>query len=138
MPKFSARSLDRLHTCRAPLIELFTRVVIIRDCTILEGHRSPERQLALYEAIPPKTKVKVGGHNSTPSDAVDVAPWPIPEKWGDHPNPKVIGQFYHFGGLVLGVAAEMNIPIRWGGDWDGDHDFRDQKFDDLVHFEMKD
>jgi len=28
----------------------------------------------------------------------------------------------------------MEIPIRWGGDWDRDHCLSDQSFDDLVHF----
>ncbi|MFQ5990813.1 MAG: hypothetical protein ACE5NA_00110 [Nitrospiraceae bacterium] len=41
-----------------------------------------------------------------------------------------------FGGFVLGVAEMMDIPIRWGGDWDGDRTFRDQNFNDLSHFEL--
>jgi peptidoglycan L-alanyl-D-glutamate endopeptidase CwlK len=61
-------------------------------------------------------------------NAVDLAPYPI-----DWKNTK---RFYHFAGIVLGVATEMGIRIRWGGDWDMDDDLDDQSFMDLVHFEI--
>jgi peptidoglycan L-alanyl-D-glutamate endopeptidase CwlK len=48
---------------------------------------------------------------------VDVAPYPI--DWEDYEK------FYWFGGY-----------IRWGGDWDGDGDFKDQTLVDLVHWEI--
>ena len=28
------------------------------------------------------------------------------------------------------------VEIRWGGDWDSDTQVKDNKFDDLVHFEL--
>jgi hypothetical protein len=31
----------------------------------------------------------------------------------------------------------MGIKIRWGGDWDMDTETKDNNFDDLVHFEIK-
>ena len=67
-------------------------------------------------------------HNSDPSRAVDVAPYPI--DWND------TERFGRFAGFVLGMAAAMGIPLRWGGDWDRDNDTHDQKFNDLVHFEL--
>ena len=41
-----------------------------------------------------------------------------------------------FGSFVRGVAYKMGVEIRWGGDWDGDFDLKDQTFMDLVHFEI--
>ena len=38
--------------------------------------------------------------------------------------------------LPGGVAAVMGIPIRCGADWDGDHNLRDQTFNDLPHIEL--
>jgi peptidoglycan L-alanyl-D-glutamate endopeptidase CwlK len=61
--------------------------------------------------------------------AVDVAPYPI--DWSD------LKRFYNFVGFVRGVASQMNIPIRVGADWDGDFHWKDQKFHDLPHFEIK-
>jgi peptidoglycan L-alanyl-D-glutamate endopeptidase CwlK len=34
------------------------------------------------------------------------------------------------------VANTLGIKIRWGGDWNGDLQFRDEKFKDLPHFEL--
>jgi len=31
----------------------------------------------------------------------------------------------------------MGLKIRWGGDWDMDTQTKDNKFDDLVHFELR-
>jgi peptidoglycan L-alanyl-D-glutamate endopeptidase CwlK len=41
-------------------------------------------------------------------------------------------------GVVKGVAAMQGIPVRWGGDWNGDGDGNlfDSNFDDLPHFEI--
>ena len=36
----------------------------------------------------------------------------------------------------LYIAGKMKHRIRWGGDWDGDTDVKDQKFMDLPHFEL--
>ena len=126
MPYFGRRSNQRLETCDPRLQQLFRAVVNVVDCAVLEGHRSPERQAELLAAG--KSKVKVSKHNSSPSLAVDVAPYPI--DWDD------TERFVRFGTYVLAKARELDIPIRWGGDWDGDGDRSDQTFDDLVHFEI--
>ena len=59
----------------------------------------------------------------------DVAPYQI--DWQDK------DRFYYFAGIVKGVALKLNIPIRWGGDWDSDTQVKDQTFFDLPHFEIK-
>ena len=38
--------------------------------------------------------------------------------------------------ITSNPAKSMGIDIRWGGDWDRDTEVRDNKFDDLVHFEI--
>lgn len=68
-------------------------------------------------------------HNVNPSLAVDVAPWPI--DWMD------TERFIYFGGYVKGIAAQLGIPIRWGGDWDGDFELKDNLFNDYGHFEIQ-
>lgn len=130
MPRFGKSSRRRLETCSPSLIGLFEEVVKTFDCSILDGHRSEERQNAYFNAVPQKSKVKWpdGKHNKNPSLAVDVAPWPI--KWDD------TSRFYYFAGYVKGIARMMEIPIRWGGDWDNDTQVNDQRFKDLVHFEL--
>ena len=136
MPKFGKRSMANLSTCHPDLQRLFTRVVERYDCSVIEGHRSNERQDELYHAG--KSKVKAGGskHNSKPSKGVDVVPYPI--DWNNR------DRFHYFAGYVQGVANELGIKIRWGGDWDSDMEINsaDKKgagfssFDDLPHFEI--
>lgn len=50
MPEFSERSASRLRTCDPLLQGVLHEVVLAMDCTILEGHRSRQRQEALFEA----------------------------------------------------------------------------------------
>ena len=98
------------------------------DCTILEGHRGAARQNELFEEGRSKLKYPSSKHNDLPSRAVDVAPHPI--DWDDLPR------FYRFAGYVEGVALQMNIKLRWGGDWDRDWDLKDNRFNDFPHFEL--
>jgi len=129
MPRFGTRSKSRLHTCDERLQDLFKEVVKSFDCTVLEGHRSEEKQNAAYKKGNSKLKYPKGKHNKVPSVAVDVIPYPI--DWEDR------DRMHYFAGFVLGIAKNMGLKIRWGGDWDMDTHTKDNKFDDLVHFEIK-
>lgn len=129
MPYFSARSKNNLSQCDERLQRLFNEVIKHFDCSVIEGHRSKDRQNQMVEAGMSKLRWPHSKHNQTPSLAVDVVPYPI--DWHDRQR------FYLFGGFVLGIASQLSIPIRWGGDWDGDKKWRDQSFHDLPHFEIK-
>lgn len=127
MARFSNKSLAALYTCDDRLITLFNSVIKSYDCTIIEGHRSLEKQLQYYRTGKSQTMKSL--HLRDPSYAVDVAPYPI-----DWEN---LIRFYHFGGFVQATAEMLNIPIRWGGDWDNDRDLNDHRFLDLVHYELR-
>tara|TARA_R100001594_G_scaffold65404_3_gene99598 strand:- start:1035 stop:1424 length:390 start_codon:yes stop_codon:yes gene_type:complete len=129
MAKFGKSSRKRLKTCDEKLQLLFNEVIKVFDCSILVGHRGEEDQNKAYAEGNSQLRWPKGKHNKKPSIAVDVAPYPI--DWEDRER------FSYFAGFVKGVAWRLNIPIRWGGDWDGDNDLSDNNFDDLVHFELK-
>lgn len=128
MKFYSEKSQSALDSCHPDLKTIFTEALQIMDHTILEGYRSSDRQHELF--LEKKTKVRLGKHNSTPSRAVDAIPYPI--NWEDHKR------MYLFAGIVLAVAHNLGIKIRWGGDWDGDTEVLDNTFNDLVHFELVD
>ena len=130
MPRFGKRSTMQLDSCHILLRQLFRQVVEKYDCSIIQGYRNEEAQNAAYNATPQRSKLPwpQGKHNKSPSIAVDVAPYPI--QWN---NTK---RFYHFAGYVMGIAEDLGLEIRWGGDWDRDYDLDDQQFNDLVHFEL--
>ena len=129
MPKFGKRSRERLSTCDKRLQEVFNEVIKTVDCSVLEGHRGKDRQNALYKEGKTKLKFPKGRHNSSPSNAVDVVPYPV--DWGDRER------FHLFAGFVLGIAKSMGINLRWGGDWNQNWFVDDNKFDDFPHFELR-
>ena len=129
MPKFGKRSKQRLKGVDARLVNVLNEVVKYFDITVVEGLRSQERQDELVAKGLSKTKF--GKH--VQGKAVDISPYPI--DWDD---------FHYLGGFVLATAASMGVKIRWGGDWNasslykGKRTTKDNKFDDLVHFEILD
>lgn len=120
------------------------------DFRILEGIRSKERQLQLIRQG--HSKIDPALIHEAPhvkGIAVDIVPLPF-EGWGDfHPTAAVYqinvlknaiherGRFYFLAGVISSFSFLNKVDIRWGGDWDGDGKFKDQVFDDLVHFELK-
>jgi peptidoglycan L-alanyl-D-glutamate endopeptidase CwlK len=132
MPKFGKRSKERLRGVDAKLQNVLNEVVKYFDITIIEGLRSQERQNELVAQG--KSKTKFGKH--VDGKAVDIAPYPIDWKARD--------DFHLLGGFVLGIASQMGVKIRWGGDWSasslfqGQRTTKDNNFDDLVHFEILD
>ena len=135
MPAFSPRSLEQLRTCDERLVLVFTRVILLRDCTIIEGQRNEAAQLEAYRLGKSKLKWPESKHNRTPSLAVDAAPYfkGVGIPWQDQ------RAFDHFAGLVLGVADQFGVKLRWGGDWDGNGRPGDEGlFHDLPHFELLD
>lgn len=128
MPSFSQRSKDKLATCHPLLQDLFNEIIKTIDCTILDGHRGRAEQNRLHKLKRSRVKYPDSKHNADPSNAVDVAPYPI-----DWTN---IHRFYMFVGYVRAKADQLNIPIRCGADWDSDWLTGDQTFDDLPHFEL--
>lgn len=129
MAKFGKTSKSRLSTCHEDLQKVFNEVIKYVDCSVLEGHRDAERQDKLYEEGKTKVKYPNGCHNASPSNAVDVVPYPI--DWSDRER------FHLFAGFVIGIARSMGITFRWGGDWNMNFEIDDNKFDDFPHFELK-
>ncbi len=129
MPKFGRASKKRLKTCDEDLVFLFEEVVKYFDCTVLEGHRGKKLQNKYFKEGKSKLQYPDGNHNKIPSFAVDVVPYPI--DWEDRER------MTYFAGYVKGIAMMLGIPIRWGGDWNGNNDLKDNNFDDLPHFELR-
>jgi peptidoglycan L-alanyl-D-glutamate endopeptidase CwlK len=130
MPAYSSASANRLLTCDDRLMDVFDVVGGAYDCTILCGRRGKQEQDNAWKNGLSHTSWPNSKHNLDPSKAIDVAPYPI--DWDD------TERFRRFAHYVLGVAEAMDIKLRWGGDWDMDFDVHDNRFNDLVHFEVID
>lgn len=98
------------------------------DIVILCGFRGKDEQEKAVAEGKSKVHFPNSKHNVTPSLAVDIAPYPI--DWND------MKRWWHLAGYVKATAERLGIKIRQGADWDGDNDFKDQKFIDLPHVEL--
>ena len=131
MYKFGKTSRERLKGVNAKLVNVLNELIKIMDVTVIEGVRSRERQAELLEKG--ATKVKYSRHME--GKAVDIAPYPI--DWNDRER------FHYMGGMIRGIGKQLGVKIRWGGDWSssslykGQRTTKDNGFDDLVHFELK-
>ena len=135
MAIFSPKSMEKLQTCHKDLQTLMWEVIKGFDCIVLQGYRGQAEQDKAFADGRSKLQWPNGKHNSNPSMAVDIAPYPV--DWKDS------GRFTLLGGYVLGVAAQlrrdgrMAFDVRWGGDWNGDTEMTAERFRDLGHFELK-
>ncbi len=130
MPRHSQRSLANLSEAHPALKAVFSEVIKRFDHVVIEGYRGKAEQDAAFHAGKSKLKFPQSMHNRSPALAVDVCPYPI--DWSD------VRRFHLFAGYVLATALAMGVRLRWGGDWDGDFNWRNQSFHDLPHFELLD
>ena len=135
MYNFSERSLAKLDTVDTQLRKLFMEVIKIHDCAVIFGYRTKEEQEEMVEKGYSKLIYPNSKHNVLPSKAVDVVPY-----FANH-NPKIDWQdtdkFYYFAGIVKGIASQLGIKITWGNDWDNDNDFKETKWVDMPHYELR-
>jgi hypothetical protein len=135
---YSDASKAQLATCHADLRAVFEEVIQHRDCTIIEGVRSRERQAEMFRTGASTLEWPHSRHNVTRpgelSHACDAGPYYPGEgiPWKDRER------WLAWGGYVVGVGAVLGIRLRWGGDWDADWRHHDQSFHDMPHFELVD
>lgn len=135
VPKFSQLSFSKLSTCHLDLQTLFYEVIKYFDCSIIEGYRNQKDQEKAFNGGYSKLHWPYGKHNSQPSMAVDVTPYPV-----NLLNDKLA---LFFGGYVMGIAqklkdeGKMTHSVRWGGSWSGLGELNaPHVLNDLVHFEL--
>lgn len=129
MPKFGNKSKMHLATLHRNLQWLMNEAIKHIDFSILEGHRTEERQKELYDSG--KSKTMHSKHLTSPSMAVDIAPYPYPK------TEKGLNQLYYLIGLIKGLAIGGGLKIRLGSDWNRDNDIRNDKFQDAWHIELE-
>lgn len=108
--KLSKKSQERLETCDDRLITIVSDVLKVMDITILCGHRGKEEQEKAFSEGKSRAHFGQSKHNSYPSLAVDIAPYPI--NW-DVKDPR----WNIMCDLVLYVAERYGIKMRLGRDF---------------------
>jgi len=116
---FSALSLRRLAECHPDLQKIAKALIGEIDIVVLCGHRGEAEQNAAYHDGKSKLSFPHSKHNTTPSRAIDLAPYPI--DWKDIPR------FEDMCNRIGRIAKDLGIEIRQG---------RDFSFKDYVHTEL--
>lgn len=125
MYKLGPRSQSRLKGVHPDLVKVVERAINITtvDFTVLEGVRDPLRQKKLVEAGASQTMNSrhIPGADGF-AKAVDLGAWVDDEVRWDWPL------YDKVAAAMKKAAAELNVPIEWGGDW--------KKFKDGTHFQL--
>lgn len=118
--RLSQKSIDRLSGVHPDLVAVVKRALEITevDFAVLEGVRSRARQEQLFKQKATKTMNSrhLTGH------AVDLGAYVGGSIRWDWPL------YYQIADAMKAAAAELDIPLTWGGDW--------KTFPDGPHFEL--
>ena len=136
MPAFSKNSLAKLATCHPALVQIMNRAIIEFDFSVICGHRGKEDQDAAVARGASKTPWPTSKHNKNPSHAVDIVPYPAPKTEAGWKDPEYLAKQRSLAKIVLRIADELYIPIRWGGDFNMDGDKTVTDSWDMPHFEL--
>lgn len=120
MPRFSSHSQAALRTVDPALREICLQAIKEYDFSVLCGHRNEHDQNEAYDLGYSKLRFPYSKHNSIPSRAVDLAPYPI--LWADPVR------FVELSKIILRIAHEFMIGVEWGGTW--------AQFPDLPHYQL--
>lgn len=159
MPSFGKESLVKLEKAHPDLKKICQEAIKYFDFSVRDTHRTVEEQFALYTKgrafvdgswvlVNPSImatrcdgKINVSTHNSLPSTAMDLYPYPYPEKSPlDESLEK--NRFFYLAGIIMTVANKLYISknikhkLRWGGDFNSNLKFGDSSFIDCPHFEL--
>jgi len=126
--KLDEKSKKHYETLDKRLKLILDELRLYWDFTITAGYRDKAGQDAAVKSGASKLEFPDSMHNKSPSLAVDIAPKPIDYDY--------LPAFYYQAGLVRGISNKLGIKIRWGGNWDRDNKFKENKFNDLPHFEL--
>lgn len=129
MSSLDAASAARLRAAHPLLQRLFEAVAARTPIIILESQRGRAAQEEAFRKGNSKAHFGDSAHNWNPSVALDVASKPL--DWNDRKA------FIALSVVVFDEARRLNIPIRWGGDWNGNGVLTDEKLSDLPHYELK-
>lgn len=137
MFKLSERSLKNLEGVHPKMVAVVKRALELStvDFTVIEGVRTQARQRQLYaqgRTAPGKkvTWTLTSNHFVNPRTGFGHAVDLFPGTWED------LSKFNAMAKAMFQAANELNIPIRWGADWDRDGKPRERGETDSPHFEL--
>lgn len=128
-------SQAKLNTCDSRLVRVFSMIAEEHSFRVIWGARSQtEEDQAVASGASRIKPGKVSKHQLRPSEALDIDLPPY--------NYKALTEAYvRFAeGVVLPIARELGVSLRWGGAWSGRRNTAEYLeaggLDDVGHFEI--
>ncbi|MEH3108883.1 MAG: M15 family metallopeptidase [Agrobacterium cavarae] len=128
MPVFGAASMKSLEKCHPSLRLIATEAIKEIDFRVLDSTRGRDAQTRAFQTGKSKAKFGQSAHNYVPAIAFDL--FPAPYDWNDRKA------FTTLAAVIMRIAKEKGIPLRWGGDWNMDGDKTTSDAWDMPHFEL--
>jgi peptidoglycan L-alanyl-D-glutamate endopeptidase CwlK len=128
--RFSAASLKRMVGVHPDLVAVAHYALRVSPIDFLVtptgGVRSQTQQLELVrKGVSRTTRSRhLTGH------AIDVVSWKKGKASWTLPDALLVHQAF------ADASRALSVPLRWGGDWDGDGDWKDERFLDAFHHEL--
>lgn len=126
MPSFGSKSLANLSQLHPLLQQICIEAIKEIDFTILDAQRGRAEQELAFRQKRSKARFGQSAHNYVPAVSMDVAPYPI-----DFDD---LDRFKELAKVIMRIARELGIKLRWGGDWNMDGSTSDGW--DFPHFEL--
>lgn len=127
MPQFSKKSLQKLDTCHPLLKRVMLSAIASCDFSVICGHRGEQSQNEAYASGHSKLQWPKSKHNSLPSMAVDIVPYPI--DWDDIDRFRDLASVIKVHWSQIPHAEREGLELHWGGDW--------KTLKDFPHFELR-
>lgn len=122
--KWGKSSLNNLKTCDQRLQDM-ANMMLARsdfDLAIICGFRGEQEQNDAFLRGASKARFGQSKHNTFPSQAIDIVPYPI--NWDTTDR-----RWQEMALNAMWCAGRLNIKIRWGGTF--------KKLADYPHFEIE-
>ena len=116
MPEFGKRSELNLSSCDERIIKVLREAIKHYDFSVLEGHRSEEKQNEYFDSGNSKLRFPYSKHNKFPSLAVDIVPYPV--DWENQ------HRFFELSKVIKEACEKEGVDLKWGYDlwkWDAPH-----------------
>lgn len=124
--KWGKSSLNNLKSCDKRLQDM-ANMMLARsdfDLTITCGFRGEQEQNDAFLRGASKARFGQSKHNTMPSQAIDICPYPIPKNWDTNDR-----RWQEMALNAMWCAGKLGFEITWGGSF--------KKFCDKPHFEIK-
>ena len=134
MYKLSKASNDRLSTCDPRIQEIVKQSIKTSPLDFgiprFGGMRTAEEQKKLFIQGLSQLDGTVRKSYHQTGLAFDIYAYVGKASWNAKHLTLIAGH-------IIGTANRLGYKLTWGGDWDSDGDYSDQKFNDLVHFQLE-